>query len=416
MRVKNLTRILRPWFVAGVVTGALAGPVAADHYSYVTADNQSGPYVWGNMAGNEACGILDVPGGPPYWTGVAQSPVNISEVRTESGPALEFNYPNPPLMVSNNGHTIEVTFESGNTLSVDGVVYDLEAIQFHVNSEHKYLGTQYSMEAHMVHRNSLGEAAIVAVFLTGGATQNDFVNAVFTDAPGSGGSVDMSTVAGLSALDLLVHATTTATTMVGGTTTSEPPAEQPLSLEEERAAWKAKKQELKAKWKEERIGWKEEWTMRWRTFKAALYEFVGKGKAAREIRRIARLEYKKARKAAWKELKAQKRQEWLEFRAEKKAAMKAARQRNRDGYTPPAADVPSPGPEIEVVTGKMADTYFTYTGSLTAPPCTEGVRWLVLPHEVAVLDASVQKMMDMVGVNNRSTQPLNGRIVKHITP
>lgn len=62
--------------------------------------------------------------------------------------------------------------------------------------------------------------------------------------------------------------------------------------------------------------------------------------------------------------------------------------------------------------------YYSYAGSLTTPPCSQGVRWLVLKDPVTVSDFSVSELHHLVSLfpsyggypnNNRPTQPLNGR-------
>lgn len=56
--------------------------------------------------------------------------------------------------------------------------------------------------------------------------------------------------------------------------------------------------------------------------------------------------------------------------------------------------------------------YFRYSGSLTTPPCTEGVVWLVLKEPMTVSAAQVASLTEaMHGPNNRPVQQLNARII-----
>ncbi len=56
--------------------------------------------------------------------------------------------------------------------------------------------------------------------------------------------------------------------------------------------------------------------------------------------------------------------------------------------------------------------YYTFTGSLTTPPCTEGVTWLVLKDPAQVSSAQVQAFANKYPHNARPVQPLNGRVVQ----
>ncbi|HEU4647799.1 MAG TPA: carbonic anhydrase family protein [Gemmatimonadales bacterium] len=56
--------------------------------------------------------------------------------------------------------------------------------------------------------------------------------------------------------------------------------------------------------------------------------------------------------------------------------------------------------------------YFTFDGSLTTPPCTEGVRWLVLSDPAEISSAELHTLGSLYPNNARPTQPLNGRIVQ----
>jgi carbonic anhydrase len=54
--------------------------------------------------------------------------------------------------------------------------------------------------------------------------------------------------------------------------------------------------------------------------------------------------------------------------------------------------------------------HFRYNGSLTTPPCSEGVRWLVMKRPVTVTPAQVHTLSEALGfANNRPTQPVNAR-------
>jgi len=56
--------------------------------------------------------------------------------------------------------------------------------------------------------------------------------------------------------------------------------------------------------------------------------------------------------------------------------------------------------------------YYTYAGSFTTPPCTEGVRWILLKHRVEASAELLQKLAGILKRNNRPVQPLHGRKVK----
>ena len=52
---------------------------------------------------------------------------------------------------------------------------------------------------------------------------------------------------------------------------------------------------------------------------------------------------------------------------------------------------------------------FRYEGSLTTPPCTEGVRWFVLETPIEASDAELAAFEAALGKNNRPVQALNDR-------
>ena len=58
-----------------------------------------------------------------------------------------------------------------------------------------------------------------------------------------------------------------------------------------------------------------------------------------------------------------------------------------------------------------ADHYYRFNGSLTTPPCSEGVRWFVLKEPVAASKKRISMLSEAMGANNRPLQPLNARLV-----
>jgi carbonic anhydrase len=61
----------------------------------------------------------------------------------------------------------------------------------------------------------------------------------------------------------------------------------------------------------------------------------------------------------------------------------------------------------------LPDTHahFTYDGSLTTPPYTEGVVWIVMKDRICLHPKWIETFRKEYGVNNRPIQPLNGRTV-----
>lgn len=55
--------------------------------------------------------------------------------------------------------------------------------------------------------------------------------------------------------------------------------------------------------------------------------------------------------------------------------------------------------------------YYQFNGSLTTPPCTEGVRWFVLETPQYSSKDQTEKLHQIMGSNNRPVQPINARII-----
>jgi carbonic anhydrase len=150
--------------------GALARP-ASHHWSYA---GQSGPSHWEQLDSKfAACG-----------TGKNQSPIDIRtrDVHGQGLPALVFNYKAGPLHIVDNGHSIQVNVEPGSSLRVGDKTYQLVQFHFHHPSEERINGKTSDMVTHLVHRDSNGKLAVVAVLLNTGKA-NPTIDALWSHLP-----------------------------------------------------------------------------------------------------------------------------------------------------------------------------------------------------------------------------------------
>ena len=79
-----------------------------------------------------------------------------------------------------------------------------------------------------------------------------------------------------------------------------------------------------------------------------------------------------------------------------------------DGIT--SVDLANGPPAADYVPDR-AD-YYGYNGSLTTPPCTEGVRWFVMQSVGTVSQEQVNRLQELThGPNNRPVQPIGTRTI-----
>lgn len=136
--------------------------------------------------------------------GQHQSPIDIDTRRVvQAGPhahPIAFHYTASAGEVVNNGHTIQVNLSAAGALSIDGVSYTLAQFHFHTPSEEKIDGLTYPLVAHLVHRNSQGQLAVVAVLFQIGQ-ENAALKPVFAHLPAhEGGTEGLGAPIDLSAL------------------------------------------------------------------------------------------------------------------------------------------------------------------------------------------------------------------------
>jgi len=156
-------------------------------------DGDGAPFLWSELkADYELCGA-----------GNNQSPIDISAVTITDLADIEFNYQASPLEITNNGHTIQVNYAPGSSITVGDKKYELLQFHFHSPSEHTVGGKAYDMVAHLVHKSADGQLGVVGVMFKAGSAVNNAIAKVWLNMPEKAGTtVDVSDVV-INAADLL---------------------------------------------------------------------------------------------------------------------------------------------------------------------------------------------------------------------
>lgn len=143
------------------------------HWAY---EGTEGPNAWGNLE-------------PDYATcsvGRTQSPIDIGAAKLTNLPPLKFDYQTVPLDIIDNGHTIQVNYAPGSTLTVGDHTYTLKQFHFHHPSEEHVHGHGHDLVAHLVHADAGGHLAVVAVLLGKGG-ENVFLESLWKNIPSEKG-------------------------------------------------------------------------------------------------------------------------------------------------------------------------------------------------------------------------------------
>lgn len=180
-----------------IVVAALAGvPAAAEpgahgHWSY---SGHQGPSHWAELdPAYRAC-----------EAGHQQSPIDIrrKEATPEKLPPLEFQYRASPLDIVDNGHTVQVNYAPGSALLIGGTRYELVQFHFHHPAEEAFDGKRFEMVAHLVHKDSKGELAVVAIPLKEGR-ENPLIAALWKNLPKKGDHSEAHSKAAINVAELI---------------------------------------------------------------------------------------------------------------------------------------------------------------------------------------------------------------------
>lgn len=161
----------------------------APHWSY---EGKEGPKHWGSLA----------PAFTTCETGHNQSPIDIRHPKAANLPELKIDYKAVPLSIIDNGHTIMVNYAPGSTLTVGNKTYSLKQFHFHHPSEEHIFGKGFDMVGHLVHADTDGHLAVVAVLFKVGAS-NPLLETLWKNIPQEKNkTVEVSTVS-VNVIDLM---------------------------------------------------------------------------------------------------------------------------------------------------------------------------------------------------------------------
>jgi len=121
--------------------------------------------------------------------GLLQSPINIlTGEATEGRHNITLNFTGEISSVENLGHTVQLNFESGNTIALDDKTFEFKQLHFHTPSEHLIDGITYPMEMHVVNmlkdqpENETPEYLVIA-FLIKMGKENKFMSRFIEQIP-----------------------------------------------------------------------------------------------------------------------------------------------------------------------------------------------------------------------------------------
>jgi carbonic anhydrase len=197
LKITRIPNLAVDALLAGIL---LLSPIASfgqEHKAPAHSWNYSqaaGPNQWAELSAEFATCKL----------GHQQSPIDIRETKEADLPPILFDYKSSPLRIIDNGHTVQVDYAPGSSISVGGNTYQLIQFHFHHPSENQIRAKKSELELHLVHSDVKGNKVVVAVLINPGRS-NEFLQSIFDHIPHSKEKEESSDVT-LDATNLLPQA------------------------------------------------------------------------------------------------------------------------------------------------------------------------------------------------------------------
>jgi carbonic anhydrase len=157
---KTFSTLLSTVVALTLFSGVSLASEAKVHWGYT---GHGSPESWGELS-------------PKYHTcsqGKNQSPIDVRSSLDTSLEALKLTYSKPSKEVVNNGHTVQVNMEAGDSMVVDGITFELKQFHFHTPSENHINGKSFPLEAHYVHLDKDGNIAVLALMFEEGKENSE---------------------------------------------------------------------------------------------------------------------------------------------------------------------------------------------------------------------------------------------------
>ena len=186
--------MLKQFFVVFIISGVLFVGLASESASW-SYEGETGPDNWGTLKEDYAlCG-----------EGTKQSPIDINSVLVSDIDDIEFNYSSSAINILNNGHTVQVNYDSGSNVTIGDKEYQLLQFHFHAPSEHTIDGQLADAEVHFVHANKTDdgqtELAVIGIMVYEGEENSAFKD-IIANLPKQAGD-ELSIEASVNAEDLM---------------------------------------------------------------------------------------------------------------------------------------------------------------------------------------------------------------------
>jgi carbonic anhydrase len=174
--------------LVALLTVVSTGAARAQHWGY---SGEAGPENWAKADAKYAM----------CATGRNQSPIDLAGFIEADLKPLKFSYKPGASEILNNGHTVQINYAAGSSLTADGRTFELKQFHFHSPSGNKIQGKQFPLEGHLVHADKDGNLAVVAVMFQEGAS-NPLLAKLWQAMPAKAGEKG-TLPAGLSVTEML---------------------------------------------------------------------------------------------------------------------------------------------------------------------------------------------------------------------